>query len=305
LSRLYPMSVEDPTGQNDVPRLRIGELSRRTGVAPDTLRAWERRYGLLNPERSEGGFRLYGREDEQRVRAMKGLIDSGVSAAESARLAVADIGAEVESRAPGGGSLESEAARLREELERFDEAAAHATLDATLARLTASGFVEQIVLPTIREIGRRWESGDISVAQEHFATGLLRERMLALGRAWGAGIGPRALLACPPGEFHDLGLAAFGVALRERGWRVTYLGADTPIETISRTAADLRPAAIVLAALDADRFEAVADRIASLARAAPVLLAGAGADAELARRLGAEALDPDPVGAARRLPVTP
>src|SRR5689334_6693296 len=80
------MSV-DRESSDDAPRLRIGELSRRTRVRPDTLRAWERRYGLLRPERSEGRFRLYGPEDERRVHAMKALIDSGVSAAEAARLA--------------------------------------------------------------------------------------------------------------------------------------------------------------------------------------------------------------------------
>ncbi|MGA9634349.1 MAG: MerR family transcriptional regulator, partial [Solirubrobacterales bacterium] len=77
----------NPDSEN-APRLRIGELSRRTGVRADTLRAWERRYELLRPERSDGGFRLYGRDDESRVRAMKALIDSGVSASEAARLAV-------------------------------------------------------------------------------------------------------------------------------------------------------------------------------------------------------------------------
>ncbi len=288
------MSV-DPGRLNDVPRLRIGELSRRTGVAPDTLRAWERRYGLLRPERSDGGFRLYGREDEQRVQAMKTLIDSGVSAAESARLVASGV--------PPAGEVprEAEPMRLREALERFDEAAAHAILDAALTRFTVDGVADQVVLPAMREIGKRWQSGEISVAQEHFATGVLRERMLALGRNWGAGIGPRALLACPPGELHDLGLVAFGVVLRDRGWRITYLGPDTPIETIARTAADLSPAAIVLAALNAEVFEAAADRIAGLARDAPVLLGGEGADAALARRLGAQALDPDPVRAALRL----
>jgi DNA-binding transcriptional MerR regulator len=284
------------------PRLRIGELSRRTGVAPDTLRAWERRYGLLRPERSDGGFRLYGREDEQRVRAMKALIDSGVSAAEAARLAA--------SGAPPTGApastvvaapSETGPTRLREALERFDEPAAQAILDAALTRLTVDGVAGQVVLPAMRQIGERWQSGEISVAQEHFATGVLRERMLSLGRNWGAGVGPRALLACPPGELHDLGLVAFGVVLRDRGWRVTYLGPDTPIETIARTVADLRPAVVVLAALDSERFESVADQIASLARKVPVLVGGDGADPELALRLGAEALDPDPVRAALRL----
>ena len=293
------MSV-DPERPKDAPRLRIGELSRRTGVPPDTLRAWERRYGLLRPERSEGGFRLYGRDDEQRVQAMKGLIDSGVSAAESARLAASGTVGQPATTA-GEALLESGPSRLREALERFDEAAAHAILDVALTRLTVDGVADQVVLPAMREIGKRWENGEISVAQEHFATGLLRERMLALGRNWGAGVGPRALLACPPGELHDLGLVAFGVVLRDRGWRITYLGPDTPIETIARTAADLRPAAIVLAALDAERFEAAADQIATLAHEAPVLVGGEGADSELARRLGADALDQDPVRAALQL----
>jgi DNA-binding transcriptional MerR regulator len=298
------MSV-DPRRSNDAPRLRIGELSRRTGVAADTLRAWERRYGLLRPERSEGGFRLYQREDEHRVGAMKALIDSGVSAAESARLVARGASEAALPTTAGEASLELGASRLGEALERFDEAAAHAILDAAFARLTVSGVAEQVLLPAIREIGTRWRDGEVSVAQEHFATGLLRERMLALGRNWGAGVGPRAILACPPGELHDLGLVAFGLVLRDRGWRVTYLGPDTPIETIARTVAELRPAAVVLAALDAERFGAVADRIAALARETHVLLGGDGADPELARRVGAELLDPDPVGAALQLAFPP
>jgi DNA-binding transcriptional MerR regulator len=284
------------------PLLRIGELSRRTGVAPDTLRAWERRYGLLRPERSEGGFRLYGPEDERRVQAMKALIESGVSAAESARLAA--------SGTPVAGALgapvidvpaEVGPIRLREALERFDEAAAQAILDIALTRLTVDAVVEQVVLPAMREIGNRWQSGKVSVAQEHFATGVLRERMLSLGRNWGAGVGPRALLACPPAELHDLGLVAFGVVLRDRGWRVTYLGPDTPIETIARTAADLDPAAVVLAALDPERFEAAADEIAALGREVRVLIGGQGADDLQAQRLGAQLLDLDPVRAAMQL----
>lgn len=283
----------------DGPRLRIGELSRRTGVGADTLRAWERRYGLLRPQRSAGGFRLYGREDERRVRTMKTLIASGVSAAEAARLAATGAPARAAPEVGvGGESLQRSRDLLREALERFDEAAANAIVDDVLARLTVERVADRIVLPLMREIGERWESGRVSVAQEHFASGLLRERLLVLGRNWGAGVGPLALLACPPGERHDIGLIAFGVVLRDRGWRITYLGPDTPIDTIARTATELRPAAIVLAALDGGRFEAVADEIVALGRDAPVLLGGEGADAELARRLGAEALDPDPVQAA-------
>jgi DNA-binding transcriptional MerR regulator len=294
------MSVPNP--RNNGPLLRIGELSRRTGVGADALRAWERRYDLLRPERSSGGFRLYGRADEQRVRAMKTLIDSGVSAAEAARLALSRSEAPEESEPrPAGPVVTDHANRLREALEGFDEAGANAILDDALTRFTVDAIVDRVALPAMREIGNRWDSGEISVAQEHFATAVLRGRMLALGRNWGAGIGPLALLACPPGERHDLGLIAFGLVMRERGWRIAFLGPDTPIGTILDAAGRLHPAAIVLAAVAAQPFEAVSGEIAELARQAPVLIGGEGADDELAERLGARALGSDPIRAGEQL----
>ena len=293
------MSVP-PSTPDDAPLLRIGELSRRTGVGVDTLRAWERRYGLLRPERSPGGFRLYGPGDEERVRAMKALIDSGMSAAEASRLTgppdPASVAAERRTdEAP------DHAPRLGAALERFDETDANAILDDALARFTIDAVASRVLLPVMHNIGERWESGEISVAQEHFATGVLRGRMLSLGRNWGAGAGPLALLACPPGERHDLGLIAFGLVLRERGWRIAFLGSDTPIETIADAVAKLAPAAVVLAAVTPDAFEAVAEQVRDLAALVSVLLGGNGADDDLAERLGATALEPDPVHSAGQL----
>jgi DNA-binding transcriptional MerR regulator len=281
--------------------VRIGELSRRTGVGVDTLRAWERRYGLLRPRRSPGGFRLYGTGEVERVRTMKALIDSGVSAAEAARLAAADARPLATAR-EAGEETDDHAGRLGAALERFDEVDANAILDDALARFTIDAVISRIVLPLLEAIGERWEDGRISVAQEHFAAGVLRGRMLAVGRNWGAGQGPHALLACPPAEQHDLGLIAFGLVLRERGWRITFLGSDTPIETIVDAAAALRPAAVVLAAVTPGPFEDVAEGIRVLARTVPVLIGGEGADAGLAERLGARALDSDPVRASAGMP---
>jgi methanogenic corrinoid protein MtbC1 len=260
----------------------------------DTLRAWERRYELLRPERSRGGFRLYGAGDQERVRAMKNLIDSGVSAAEAARLA----GSPEATARSGGGEGTDHAERLARALDRFDEADANAILDDAIARFTVDAVTNLVLLPVMHAIGTRWESGDVSVAEEHFATALLRGRMLALGRNWGAGTGPLALLACPPGEQHDLGLIAFGLVLRERGWRIALLGGDTPIETISDAVAKLAPDFVVLAAVTPAPFEAVAERIRALAGDTPVLIGGDGAGEGLAERLGVHALRPDPVAAA-------
>ena len=86
-------------------------------------------------------------------------------------------------------------------------------------------------------MGRR----SLTVAQEHFASGFIHARLLALARGWDRGLGPRALLACAPGEQHTFGLIAFGIALHEIGWRITYLGADTPIPMVIEAAASVQP----------------------------------------------------------------
>ena len=106
----------------------------------------------------------------------------------------------------------------------------------------------------------------------------------------GEGIGPLALLACPPGELHELGLVAFGLVLRERGWRIAYVGADTPPGDIAATLDVLSPAIVVLAAVTPERFLDSADEVRELASRSRVGLAGAGASSSLARELKAESL---------------
>ena len=122
-------------------------------------------------------------------------------------------------------------------------------MDRALGVLSPDAFVREIALPILRRIGDGWSKGEVTVAQEHFASNLLRGRMLGLARGWGGGGGPLALLACPPGEHHDLGLVGFGVALRGLGWRVTLLGADTPVDTMIACAEEIEPDVVVLCAL--------------------------------------------------------
>jgi MerR family transcriptional regulator, light-induced transcriptional regulator len=276
--------------------LRIGELSRRTGVRADTLRAWERRYGLLHPARSEGGFRLYGLEDEDRVRAMLALLDSGVSAAQAARLARA--GATAPSPTSGPAELASISSRLLAALERFDEVGAHRSFDEAIAGFSTEALVSTVVLPVMAEIGDRWQSGEVGIAEEHFATNIVRGRLLGLARNWSGGDGPVALLACPPGELHDLGLICFGLLLRQRGWRIAYLGPDSPIDTVTEAARSLHAEAVALAAIEPRRFEAVAAPIQRLGEIVPVYLGGAGAQPALVDSVGAQRLASDLVSAA-------
>jgi DNA-binding transcriptional MerR regulator len=277
------------------PYLRIGELSRRVGVNSELLRAWERRYGVLSPTRTPGGFRLYGDGDERRVLRMLQHLETGVSAAEAARLVLAEEA--------GGGdasvALLPEAAGdvLRLPLERFDEAAAAAVFDRVLAAFALETVLRDVVLPCLSQLGERWERGEVSIAQEHFASAFLRGRLLGLARGWDGGHGPRVLLACAPGDQHDLGLICFGLSLRGLGWRITFLGADTPFATVAEAARLLAPDAVVIAFTSGDLRRPGAG-LAELGSAAPLLIAGPRASAALAAEAGARYLADDPVTAA-------
>lgn len=259
--------------------VRIGELARRSGVSPDLLRAWEKRYGLLRPTRTEGGFRLYGDEDAARVARMQVGLASGLSAAESARAALTEEPPREDD--------------LLDALLALDEERAQSALDRSFERLTEEAVLQQSVLPALREIGERWARGEASIAQEHFAANLIRGRLLALARRWDQGVGPRALLACAAGEQHDLPLIVFGLALHRRGWRILFLGSDTPFEVTAATAAAERPDLVVLSssrplpALAAAPFDA-------LAASAPLALAGSWPDVAV----DAIRLVGDPVAAA-------
>jgi DNA-binding transcriptional MerR regulator len=278
--------------------LRIGEVARRTGVSTDLLRAWERRYGLLQPERAEAGYRLYSEGDVARVARMQELLRHGLAAAEAAGQARADAdagaGAASEPAAP---RREVDVQRLAEALARFDDTAAHEAFDRLLADFTGTAVLQHAVLPLLRSLGERWARGDASVAEEHFASNLIRGRLLGLARGWDGGGGPRAVLACASGERHDLGLIAFGIALRAHGWRVTFLGAETPAETLAVAVAAVAPAAVVVVALDRARLAGDTGVLAEIGRAAPLWVAG-DVDEALAERLGARLLDSDPVEAA-------
>ena len=189
--------MDTPDGS---PVLRIGELSRRVGVSDHLLRAWESRYGLLQPVRSSGGFRLYSEADATRVRRMQAHLAHGLSAAEAARAVLGeDSGARAD---PGRAAAPPTASQLsdglRQALDAFDEPAAQAVLDRLLSDLSLATVLRDVVLPYLTELGKRWQRGTASIAQEHFASNLLRGRLAGLARSWGDGHGPRAVLACPP-----------------------------------------------------------------------------------------------------------
>jgi DNA-binding transcriptional MerR regulator len=266
--------------------MRIGELSRRTGISPELLRAWEQRYGLLHPTRSQGGFRLYSSDDETRVRRTTALIADGLSAAEAARLA---SGSQPVDSGMDGPLVADLAAELREALDNFDAAAGHGGLDRLFSAVSIEFALTEVLIPYLRDLGERWAAGTVTVAQEHFASNLIRGRLLGLAGDYGAGGSSTAVLASMPREAHDLGLILLGILMARRGWQVTFLGANTPFETLETSVRSLRPTLVVLATVDEALFHEHSDAVAALAAWTPVAVA-APVDKQAVAATGAEPL---------------
>lgn len=282
------------TGQGEH---RIGEFARRVGVSPDLLRAWEQRYGLLEPTRSSGGFRLYGEEDAARVASMLRALEQGLSAAQAAQVALAGDG-------PPAGMIEESRQALLSAIERYDEASVQTALDGGLATFGLETFIRDLVLPTLTEVGRRWQAGEAEVSQEHFASHLIRGRLLSLARLWGRGAGPLALLACAPGERHDISLIAFGLLLRSYGWRIVFLGADTPVATLVHAAKTTDPAAVVLVAFRRGLLDGDKAALGRLARTVPMYISGPGASRAAGSHGRMHVLDGNLIDAAEALAAT-
>lgn len=277
-------------------RWRIKEFAALVGVQEPTLRAWERRYRLLQPERSSGGYRLYSSADERRVRSMQAHMARGLAAAQAASLAVAESTAAIVAPSEPGELIEA----LLDATEAYDATRFDALLDAALAGGLLPG-IRDVVLPVLVEIGERWATGELTVGHEHFASHLMERRLLGQAKGWERGRGALALLACVPGERHTLGLVCFGLLLAEHGWRIAYLGADTPVDQIVAMSDSTDPAAVVLCSLQPQSLRDHAADLADLGRHHHTILAGRGVTAALAATLGVHPAAGDPVRSAQAL----
>lgn len=285
----------------DQPFLRIGELSRRVGVSEHLLRAWELRYGLMSPARSEGGYRLYTLTDESRVNRMLDYLSQGLAAAQAAHAARVEFErASGESSSIGIEKIDLGAAciLLKERLDHLDEPGAQSVLDRIFASHSVESVFREVLLPYLDEMGSRWETQSLTVAQEHFASNILRGRLAQLARGWGEGKGPTALLACAPGEGHEFALMISGIVLHRAGWAITYLGTDTPMIDVIDVATQTRPKLVLMSSTVSDRFSQVIPQLRHISSLTSLVLAGKGALTSIAEQCRATIYLGDAVSAA-------
>ena len=260
--------------------LNIEAFARLTGVAPDTLRKWERRYGVLRPSRTEHGQRRYDERDVDVVRWLKARLDEGYRIGEAAAL----LG--------GDGEPASSPAELRRLLVAAatagDEARVARLLDQAFALRSVEATLTEVVAPALREIGDAWQEGRASVAHEHLLSSGVRARVDRLLADARRGVRGTVTLACVSGERHELGLLTLAVLLRADGWQVAYLGADMPLADTFAFAGGLDSQVVCLSASLGDRLGALAVELdgVALPEGVPVVLGGAAVTEERARELG-------------------
>ena len=211
----------------------IKGAAARAGVSVEVLRAWERRYGIVRPERTSSGYRLYDDATIDRLRAMRSLIDAGWSASQAARHietnGVPPSPAPSEPQRSAIGPSEDLAAAFVDAAGALDEARVEAVLDELFAAGSYERVIDAQVMPALRALGEAWAVGRVSVAAEHAAShAALRRLSAAFEAAARLDVEHPILVGLPPGSRHELGALAFATAARRRGIGVVYLGADVP-----------------------------------------------------------------------------
>jgi MerR family transcriptional regulator, light-induced transcriptional regulator len=255
------------------PLYNIKAVVQATGISPSTLRAWERRYNVARPQRSESGYRLYAERDVAVIRWLKVQVDAGMSISQAVSwLAslVTDAGGldqvvlPMTSSSPTHPDLLSTGNGYRREqirdytslqnsltnaLANFDENEAERIVAEAFSMYSVEQVGEQLIMPALIEIGDRWHRGEISVTIEHFATNYLMQRMGTLLRSIPNGTGgPLLWIGCAPSEMHEVGTLLLAIYLRRSGYRVHYLGQNLPIEDFVNEVKRQQPAMLLLSA---------------------------------------------------------
>jgi MerR family transcriptional regulator, light-induced transcriptional regulator len=279
-----------------VKEVNIAALSRRTGVAPDTLRKWEQRYGVLNPYRTGGGQRRYTELDVARVEWLLARLAEGYRIGEASTL----LG-EGPSTPPTCADevLES----LKAAVSTGDHMSIARLLDQAFALQDVEQTLAEVAQPLLQWIGDGWAAGDLSVADEHLMTHALRGRLERLLTDRHGGVRGVAVLLCGPGERHELGLLMFGILLRADGWKVAYLGPDTPLPDAVALATRLSARLVAISVGLKEHADALRSAFAGveLPPDFQIVVGGAAACPILAGDLGVQYADHDLPKAVREL----
>ncbi|HEU4786856.1 MAG TPA: cobalamin-dependent protein [Gemmatimonadaceae bacterium] len=275
----------------------IGVVAERTGLSPDVLRVWERRYHVVEPKRSPGGQRIYSDADIERLALLHRATRGGHGISHVASLGTAKLEELVRQVESSGVAVPLVSAGTGKPQIAIDQAVAFARaldpaglelhLSRCAARFGIVGFNDAIAAPFLRVVGEAWHAGELTVAQEHFATAVtLRVVGQAAPLLTGSDTSPTIVIATLEGEQHSAGALMAAATAASDGWRVIYLGADLPAEEIAATATRSRARAVGISTVRPDRKPRAVAALRAIAKGIPpeaTLFVGGARAAELAR----------------------
>jgi DNA-binding transcriptional MerR regulator len=252
-------------GISDEPIYNAKAVTRQTGVTPATLRAWERRYGVLLPDRTAGGHRLYSARDIAAIKWLRQHMEQGMTISRAVALLQHQLGradytpqVQVWAEAPQPArSLDTIRTDLYEALVDFDEATADELLSEAYSLHPIEAVCVSVIQAVLAQLGHDWVNGKITVAHEHFASNYLRRKLLALIDA-GPSTRPGTIaIGAAPADMHEMGILLLSIFLRRRGWHVVYLGQAVPLEDLPKSLTMLNADVLVLASTVADSARAL------------------------------------------------
>jgi MerR family transcriptional regulator, light-induced transcriptional regulator len=262
----------------------VSSAARLCGVSPSTLRAWERRYGVVEPIRTEGGYRVYDDAALRRLTRMSSLIASGWSPRHAAAYVMNENGegeslpmaGQVEEPTPDPvpPTMEEEAEHIEvilQAAESLDAPRVSDELDFAFSIHSFDDLVDQWLAPVLTAVGQAWQSGRLSVAGEHFLTAGIERRLAAHFEEAGTarGTGPRVVIGTPRGARHSLGSFAFATCLRRSGCQVTYLGSDVPPDAWLHAVQSTQVDAVCISVPTPDDALAASETVALITRKHP------------------------------------
>jgi DNA-binding transcriptional MerR regulator len=229
----------------------ISRIAKLTGIAPVTLRAWERRYGLPKPRRTASGHRVYSTEEVELIQRVTALMEQGYTVSRAME--------RVRMERDQGDRLTGTAAPMQQDrwqryrermlsaIDQFDTAGLEAAYSEPLTLFPIDLIIDEVLLPVLKTLGEEWDQREDGIAREHFFSAFLRNKIGSrFNHEVSRAQGPALLLACLPGEAHEMGLMLFGLAACSRGYRVLYLGADLPLPQLLPVINKVWPCAVAL-----------------------------------------------------------
>ena len=286
------------------PLYRISVVAEMVGLSENLLRAWERRYKILEPKRTGAGYRAYTARDVELLRRVKQLVQQGVSISEVVPM-LPNLRRDLKSgrdfaAAVDGTRIEQWMKSILDAAKRDQQPDIFSVLEEAFATLSPVAVLERLIVPLQRAVGELWHARQLSSAQEHLVTHAVRSRLLSLIQ--GGVMAPsrrHAVCACLPDEDHEIGLLGAALRFRDAGFRVTYLGARTPIVELAELVKALEPEVVALAqvhSIDKKQLMHVLTVLKQAVHASTkVVIGGAGAEAHaaLVAELGAMVITPE------------